>query len=324
MKRSTFEPDDDSISPPQATQFVKHGPEPGGKEKGWVRAGAQGFDAVERSRAVLDASFSRPSEARVYDYYLGGACNWAVDREFAAGVIAQLPDVPMAARENRRFLHRAVRYLVAQGVRQFVDLGPGMSTVGNVHHIADQDSSAECSVVYVDRDPIACAHAARQLEDDGVTTRHRVIEADLLETTAAWRAILHSGVINSSEPVGLLMIAVLHFIPDSHQLQQAMRYYRARLPHGSYLVLSHANAEGRDRQERETMDSITGLYAKHATSPAMMRSRDELATFFGNWPLVEPGLAFAPEWRQDGDNGEKESLADPSRSMNLVGMARKP
>ncbi|HEX4224843.1 MAG TPA: SAM-dependent methyltransferase, partial [Pseudonocardiaceae bacterium] len=116
-------------------------------------------DELDRAKAVLRESENRPSEARVYDYFLGGAANFEVDREFAEAQIARYPDMPMIASENRRFLHRAVRYLAEHGVRQFVDIGSGVPTEGNVHQIAEEVLPGRCRVVYIDRDPIAHAHA---------------------------------------------------------------------------------------------------------------------------------------------------------------------
>ena len=157
--------------------------------------------AMEPAQAqeLLDSSLSRPHEGRVYDYYLGGAANWAVDRAFAEKEIDKVPDVPWAARQNRRFLGRAVSHMVSSGIRQFVDIGSGLPTEGNVHEVVDREVGTEdAHVVYIDHDQVATAHAQLLLERAGKLHRHRPITGDLLDSEQLWKAVLSTGLIDPS------------------------------------------------------------------------------------------------------------------------------
>ena len=277
-------------------------------------------------KALIDDSTSKPSEARVYDYYLGGACNWAIDREFAEQQIARYPDMPMIARENRRFLYRAVAHLLRLGVRQFVDIGSGVPTAGNVHQIAEQEAPGQARVVYIDHDPIAHAHSTILLEQDGDPARHRALCADLLDYSELWSQVLDTGVIEASQPIALLMVAVLHFVKPDREPEQAVEFYRDKLPPGSYLVLSHATSDGLSPQARAAAEQVRASYEKSATNPGWFRSRSELEVFFGGWPIIGPGITWTASWT-DGtspDSAVVEFDGDPARSFILAGIARKP
>ena len=277
---------------------------------------------AKEMKALLDSSTTRPSEARVYDYWLGGACNWAIDREFGDAAIARYPDMPMIAQENRKFLYRAVSHLLRRGVRQFVDIGSGIPTAGNVHQIADREKPGEARVVYIDHDPIAHAHATILLDEDGDPERHRALCADLLDVPGLWHQVLDTGVIDPSQPIGLLMVAVLHFIKPERDPEEAVAFYRNQLPAGSFLVLSHGSTEGQSTQTMADADKVRAAYEEKATSAGWFRSRAEIERFFGGWPLVEPGITWTATW-SDGTI-PADYTGDPKRAFILAGVAEKP
>lgn len=271
--------------------------------------------------ALLEQSLHKASEARVYDYYLGGASNFAVDREFAEQQLARYPDMRLIALENRRFLRRAVRYLLDQGVRQFVDIGSGIPTVGNVHQIAEQHAPGEAKVVYVDHDPIAEAHAKSLLSRDGDPNRHAMLRADLVDP-GLWQQVCDTGLVDPAEPIGLLLVAVLHFITPDREPEKAVAHLRAQLAPGSYLTLSHATSEGLPPEQQVVAEEVRVNYEKQATNPGVFRGRDELTELFGGWPIVEPGIVWTCQWRREPE--EPAFTGDPARSFVLAGVGHKP
>jgi O-methyltransferase involved in polyketide biosynthesis len=269
----------------------------------------------------LEGSLDRPSAARVYDYFLGGTRNYAIDRMFADKVRAALPIIAPAARTCRQFLGRAVHHCVDAGIRQFVDLGSGLPTEGNVHEVADNASGAgDTRVVYVDNEPVALAHSQILLAETADPTRHHAIAGDLLRPRELWKEIRKTGLVTPDEPVGLVINAVLHFIDDDQDPAGALDYYRAQLPPGSMLVLSHITTQNPvDEAEREAMDYVAAQY-ESTTNPGLSRTASQFARFFGDWPLVEPGVVYAPAWHPD----DRTLFADdPPRTHVLAGVAMK-
>lgn len=194
---------------------------------------------------------SVPSVSRIYDYYLGGSHNFEVDRQAARRAMEFLPGLPKIMQANRAFMRRAVRYAVAQGVTQFLDIGSGIPTFGNVHEIA-QAASPEARVVYVDHDPVAVAHSRAVLAGD---ERTGIISADLRKPQDILAAPEVSQLLDLERPVALLLVAVLHFLEDSDDPYAAVSELRDVLAPGSLLVLTHASYEGiplsrRSRPER--------------------------------------------------------------------------
>ncbi|HET9138206.1 SAM-dependent methyltransferase [Actinophytocola sp.] len=257
-------------------------------------------------------NLDQPSAARMYDYYLGGAHNFAVDREAAERAIAALPATIAGARTNRAFLQRAVRFLVETGIRQFIDLGSGIPTSGNVHEIAQQ-IEPDTRVAYVDIDAVAVTHGQSVLAGN---KRTAFVHADLRDVDAVLESPDLRRVIDFSEPVGLLMVAVLHFVPDVDGLAGILTRYRDALPDGSYLALSHMSMTG---QPREFLERFEAVYANTA-NPVVLRSRDEIAALFEHYELVEPGVVTLPLWRPDGISYFTE---DPERFPGFAGVARK-
>jgi SAM-dependent methyltransferase len=254
----------------------------------------------------------RPNVARVYDYYLGGSHNFAADREMARRAIALWPDLPKIIRANRAFLQRAVAFLAKSGVRQFVDLGSGMPTAGSVHEVARAyDPGAR--VVYVDIDPVAVEHARLILRNEPGTA---VIRADLREPRSVLGDPLLLDVCDLSQPVAVLMVAVLHFVPDSDDPAGIIAAYHDALAPGSYLAISHASD---DAQDPEQAAEHRALYARTGATMTM-RSAGEITRMLGAWRLVEPGLVPMPLWRPNADDVVPE---DADRMPGYAGVARK-
>jgi SAM-dependent methyltransferase len=233
---------------------------------------------------------NRPSAARVYDYFLGGAHNFAVDRELAQQIAAMTPTIGETMRSNRVFLRRAVRYLVGQGVRQFLDIGSGIPTAGNVHEIAFE-VAPEAAVVYVDIDPVAVEHSRAILA--GVD-RAGVICADVRDVERVLAGSAGLGLIDFARPVAVLLAGVLHFVPDDDRPGEIVASLREAMAPGSYLLVSHATADG---QPPEVVEAQR-LSSRTATE-IVLRPRAAIAAYFTGFSLVEPGLVAIPQWRPE-------------------------
>jgi S-adenosyl methyltransferase len=255
---------------------------------------------------------SRPSAARVYDYYLGGFHNFAVDREMAQQAIAMWPDLPLIMRANRAFLQRAVTHLVELGVRQFLDIGSGIPTVGSVHTTA-QSLAADTRVVYVDIDPVAVAHSRSLLAGDAQVV---AIRGDLLRPTEILADPAVATVLDPTAPTALLMIAVLHFVGDQEAATDAIGGFSAALAPGSYLAISHATHE---QQARELTESHRALYQRTPT-PMTMRSRDQVTALFGGFEILDPGVVLLDQW----DAGRLREVDNPERFPAWAGIGRRP
>jgi SAM-dependent methyltransferase len=251
-----------------------------------------------KSWVPSEIDVSRPSAARMYDYYLGGSHNFQVDRDMAEEAIELWPELPKIIRANRAFLHRAVRTVSEQGVNQFLDIGSGIPTVGNVHEVARR-WVPDATVAYVDRDPVAVAHSRALLAGDDRTA---VLQADLRDPDAIFGDPALRRMLDLTRPVALLLVAVLHFIPETDEPHAAVRRLVERLPAGSFLVLSHASPPSRP----EVSASHEELYQRTPT-PLTMRTEPEIRAFFDGMELLEPGLVRIAKWRADGSAGD---LAD--------------
>jgi O-methyltransferase involved in polyketide biosynthesis len=229
----------------------------------------------------------------MYDFFLGGKDNFDVDRRAGETVNAALGDVMThdIVWENRRFLQRAVRFMAEDGIDQFVDLGTGLPTQGNVHEIA-QKVNPEARVAYVDYDPIVLAHGRALLAENESTT---VITADMRDPDAVLNHSALRGFIDFSRPVAVLFVAVLHFIPDSDDPSGILARFRSTMAPGSCLALSHLTTSGPSPEE---VDQVVEVY-KNATSPMVFRSREVIGTFFTETELIDPGLVRPWQWRTD-------------------------
>lgn len=239
-----------------------------------------------------------PNVARMWDYQLGGKDNFAADRAAAEAVNevlrkAKVPDGRDAARENRAFLHRAVRYLAGEaGIRQFIDIGAGLPTQGNVHEVA-QELAPETRVVYVDYDPVVLVHSRALLGNDPQAT---IIQADMRRPEEILANPELRGLIDLSKPVAVLLIATLHLIPDEESPAGMVDRLLAALPVGSYLTVTHATREGKP----EAAAALTAEFARsRTTAPIVPRGRPDIARFLAGVDLVEPGLVYAVDWRPD-------------------------
>jgi hypothetical protein len=234
-----------------------------------------------------------PSAARVYDYFLGGTLNYQADRAFAAQVRELMPLVPDVARMNRSFLRRVVTYLLDQGVRQFLDLGSGIPTVGNVHQVA-REQGTDARVVYVDREPVASAHAQTWLADDPHAT---MIEADVRDPDMILRH-REIGLLDFTQPLGLLLVGILLFIGDQDHPAELVQTYRQQLAPGSYLAISHIAGEHAPAEQRAELSRLVAAYGQ-AGEHVYVRGREEISSWFDGMVLVEPGVVHLPDWRPD-------------------------
>jgi len=256
----------------------------------------------------------RPSVARMYDYYLGGHHNFAIDRAAAEAVLAIAPDIGPGAQANRAFLRRVVRFLAARGVAQFLDIGSGIPTVGNVHEVA-QDADPAAHVAYVDLDPVAVAHSRAILGDH---PRAVALAADGRQPAAILAHPAVRGLLDFDRPTAVLLLAFLHLLPDDEEACRVAAAFVAALPPGGYLAIAHATVEG---APPDLIAQIERLYAG-TTTPAKFRPRSSIAAFFAGTELVAPGLVHAPLWHPEA--ADDVFLDAPTRSLNLVGLGRKP
>ncbi|MBK0867624.1 MAG: SAM-dependent methyltransferase [Saccharopolyspora sp.] len=263
------------------------------------------------SWSPVRADLSKPSAARVYDYLLGGSSNFAIDRDFAHRALEIFPGAREYARLNRLFLQRVVRYYVARGIRQFLDIGSGIPTVGAVHEVA-QRLAPESKVVYVDNEAVAIAHSQLMLQGN---ERAAIVQADMRDPEQLFRIPELSGTLDAAEPIGVLMLAMLHFVPDEQHPAELIARYRDLLAPGSYLALSHGTDE-----DLPEVTELGELY-RDTSTPATLRGRRQLTEMMSGFELLSPGVVFAPEWRPE---SAEDVGPDPQRSVCYAAVGRKP
>src|SRR6201992_3641631 len=252
------------------------------------------------------------STPRIYDHLLGGKNNSPADRAAAAEILQALPNVRTAFQWNRAFLGRAVRHLVTeQGIDQFIDIGTGLPTIGNVHEVA-QRAAPGARVVYVDNDPVVLAHGRHLLHGVPGTT---ILEHDLRRTKDILDDPELRALIDFSAPVAVLLVAILHFIPDSDDPAGVIKKLLAPFPSGSHLVISHGTADA-----VPGVNDAAAVY-RQSTSSAHVRGREHIERLTGGLELVEPGLVWLPEWRPDPGS---ELPPNPSEAYFYALVARKP
>jgi hypothetical protein len=267
---------------------------------------------TEARRSTPDLGEDIPNPARMYDYFLGGHHNFAADRAAGERVRAVYPDVMHAAQANRAFLRRVVRFMRAQGIDQFLDLGSGIPTAGNVHEVAQQDHPA-ARVVYVDMEPVAVIHSTTILEGNANAT---IIEADARQPEQIFAHPTVQHFLDFTRPVGVLMLALLHFIVDDQAAQALVQRYRAALASGSYIAISHASLE---EVPPAVVTQFEQVYSR-STTPVKTRVRAAVAPLFANLELVDPGIVYVPLWHPEGPRDI--FLDQPARSINLGGVGR--
>jgi hypothetical protein len=257
----------------------------------------------------LDTSVAHP--ARVYDYWLGGKDNFAVDREAAERVLAAVPELRVRVRANRAFLARAVRFLAGEaGIGQFLDIGTGIPSANNTHEVAQSVASA-ARIVYVDNDPIVLTHARALLtgNPEGATD---YIQADLREPDGILTAARST--LDFDQPIAVMLLGILHLIQDDEDPWGIVAQIMAAVPSGSYLAISHPALEIHPGQLEAQK-----RYNERVSTPQRLRGQDDVARFFANLELVEPGLVQVHQWRP-----EPGTLVPRSMATAHGGVARKP
>ena len=237
----------------------------------------------------FDARVAHP--ARIYDYWLGGKDNFEADRVAGEATIAAYPAIRASARANRAFLARSVRYLAAEsGIRQFLDIGTGLPTANNTHEVA-QSVAPESRIVYVDNDPLVLSHARALLNSrpEGVTD---YLDADLRDTDRILD--LAAGTLDFSRPVAIMLLAILHYIPDTDEAQRIVTRLVDRVPSGSYLVISHAASDISPEEMAEMFRRMNEFLPED--SQHVGRAHPVVAQFFEGLDLVEPGVVKVTEW----------------------------
>ena len=258
---------------------------------------------------MTDSDAGTPNAARMYDYFLGGHHHFAADREQARKVLEAEPRVPELATLNRGFLARAVRLMRQAGIRQFIDLGSGIPTRVNVHDVAQRDDPA-VRVVYVDNDPVAVAHSRRILRGNDAAA---VVKADFRDAAAVLADPAVREMIDLRRPVGLLMVAVLHFVPDAEHPTAVVSGFGQAMASGSYLAMSHGTHDAAP----DVAATLAKLY-QGTTNPVTMRTHARVTRLFAGFDLVEPGLVWGPLWRP-----ETAPQTDPEQSLFYAGVSRR-
>jgi hypothetical protein len=253
-----------------------------------------------------DVDPNTPNAARVYDVYLGGTHNLPVDREFARRAKEILPDVDTVARMNRSYLQRVVGELTRTGIDQFLDLGSGIPTNGNVHEIA-QSINPRATIVYVDNEKVAVAHSAGLLAGNDKAT---ILNADIRQPHTVLEA---AELLDFTRPVGVIMCTILHFISDADDPLRIVRTYRDALVPGSYLAISHGTTDN-----RPDLAAFGDAY-RNTPNPVTLRPRAEVERFFDGFDLIEPGLVFTPQWRPL----TPSEVTEPERAGVYAGVGRK-
>jgi O-methyltransferase involved in polyketide biosynthesis len=281
---------------------------------------------IEGSAPIAPAGVDteKPSAARIYDWYLGGDQNWAVDREFGRKAEQLWPLIKPTARHNRAWMNRVVEAALDAGIRQFLDLGSGVPTVGNVHEIIKRrlPEGEDATVVYVDYEPVAAAHSTLILERDGATDWAGLVQRDLRDPRAIFRDQETKRLLDFDEPVCVMIVSVLHFIGPDDNPGKVLDAYKSHVAPGSWLALSHASVEDAPEESEDTA-AVRRLIAtyQNTSNPMWLRNRAQIAAWFDGWEMVEPGISRLYQWRPDHEATELEIKASP---FGWCGAARKP
>lgn len=244
----------------------------------------------QEAAPAVEIDTSKPHPARMYDWYLGGKDNYPVDEAMGRQMLALDPRVPVMARVNRAFMHRATRWLARNGIRQFLDIGTGIPTEPNLHQVA-QEIAPDARVVYCDNDPIVLAHAAALLRSTpGGATEY--LQADVRDPAAIIEGA--GKTLDLTRPVALSLVALLHFVPDADGAHELVARLLAELPSGSYLMMTHATADFTPQESAAATEKL-----KAAGVTLALRSREEFGRFFDGLDLVDPGVAVVPEWHPE-------------------------
>ncbi|GAA1983092.1 SAM-dependent methyltransferase [Amycolatopsis minnesotensis] len=248
-----------------------------------------------------EVDLTKPSAARMYDWYLGGTSNWAVDRLFGKKAEETWPQVKATALHNRQFLRRVVQAALAAGIRQFLDLGTGVPTVGNIHDVIREhhlDPDDEARVLYVDYEPVAAAHGRRVLADDDVTDWGGLAQRDMRDPAAVFGDSERIRLLRMNQPVCVLFIAVLHFVGDGDHPMRLLDEYRRRVVPGSWIAISHASNDAAPPEGAANIQKVVDSYQK-TSNPMWLRDRAAITSWLDveGWELLKPGVVHPPDWR---------------------------
>jgi O-methyltransferase involved in polyketide biosynthesis len=274
-------------------------------------------NSPEKDTGPAEIDITRPHPARTWDYYLGGKDNFAADRAVADQVIAAWPGMRVSARENRKFIGRAIHYLAGEaGIDQFLDIGSGLPTASNVHEVAQAINPA-ARVVYVDNDPLVLVHA-RALLTSSPEGRCAYIQADLREPEKILSAAATQETLDFTRPIALILAAVVHFLLPEDEPARIIKTLVDALPSGSYVVASHGSAEYGTQEEA---DVIVRLITASGVRVATRDSTDFGNLVFDGLSLVAPGVVLLPEWRPNPNGGPRPGAREVGSN---AGVARKP
>jgi hypothetical protein len=271
-------------------------------------------DAEFEAREI-DAS--RPSAARMYDYYLGGNAHYAVDAAFGQRMFELCPYLDVWAHHNRGFLQRAARFMAQQGIHQFLDIGSGIPTVGNTHQVV-RELVPDAPVAYVDNDLEAVNQSYDLLSQEN-TLNVTVTEADLRYPESILDHDDIRRLIDLDQPLGLLIVSVWPFVPDADRPHELMARYRDRLTAGSYVGMTHVSVEEASEEAKRQIAAVANSYVE-TSDPITMRSRQQFTAFFDGLDIIEPGVVYAPDWRPD----QPVDTNDPARPCNFAAVGHKP
>jgi hypothetical protein len=260
-------------------------------------------------------NLDQPSSARVWDYFLGGSHNFAVDRQVAEAAIAFKPDMPDLARQVRMFLHRAVRTAAAAGIDQYIDIGAGVPTMGPVHETA-RERVPNARVVYVDHDPVAVAHGEVMLADDPNAV---FIQGDARSAQAILDDPETHALIDFDKPVAVILCGLLHFVADADDPAGLVATLRDAVAPGSFLIMQHASHDGQSGEIIKMLE----MWNANSPEPMYWRTHDQIETLFEGFTLLEPGVVLLPLWRPE--PAERERAADnPERYASYAAVGIKP
>lgn len=265
-----------------------------------------------------DFDASRPSAARMYHYYLSGQALFDVDKIFGEQVFAAFPHIGAWARHNRGFLGRAVGFMASRGIRQFLDIGAGLPATGSTHEIA-RAIAPHARVVYVDNNTEAVARGLRLFRETDALATTAFVDADVRCPDDIFDHPETRRLIDLDQPLGLLIVSVWPFVPDSDRPYRLMTQLRDRLPRGSYVAMSHAASDEASDEVARGLAAVAELY-KRTSDPVTLRRRDDFAAFYDGLELLAPGIVHAPEWRPV----SPVDMEDPARPCNFAAVGYKP
>ncbi len=259
----------------------------------------------EGLHALADIDITKPNVARVYDYFVGGKDNFTADRDYANSLLAAAPKAPLAAQNNREFLRRVVRHMSEAGIDQFLDLGSGLPTQGNVSEVA-HEINPDARVVYVDNDPMVYIHSRALLAD---AVKVDIVNGDVRRPAEILAAPAVLSLLDFDRPIGLLMLAVLHHLEDAEQPGSVVARFRDAMAPGSYLAISSFRLPGPELPENRAVTIENEKLMAKGLGSGRFREESELVTWFGDWELLEPGFVSLAEWRAaPGDLIERDEI----------------